>query len=142
MMSIPVGYHFRVDFLKMPSLVDIRFQEVGGISTTLTGNEIKEGTHTVQLAKGIEHQNLILKRGMVANSMVSASFNVAMTTLKFTPQTVMVTLLNKNDLPTACWWFLDACPKKWSISDFNADANNLVIETLEFTYKNLKTVKI
>lgn len=141
-MQFSAAYHFSVDFVNMTDPIDMRFQEVSSISSTLIGHEIKEGTHTMHLASSVEHDNLILKRGMVIGSEVSDIFHRAMDTLEFIPQTVMVTLLDNDSSPKACWWFLEACPKKWRMSDFNADANSLVIETLEFSYKKLQTVKV
>jgi phage tail-like protein len=47
---------------------------------------------------------------------------------------LLVTLLNENHEPLKTWNVVNAWPKKWSVSDFNAEANAIVIETLELKY--------
>ena len=40
----------------------------------------------------------------------------------------------ENDEPLMTWKVINAWPKKWSISEFNAEQNSLAIETLELNY--------
>ena len=52
----------------------------------------------------------------------------------FQPVQVNVSLLNENHEPLRTWQIFKAWPKKWSISDFNAQENSIVVETLDLSY--------
>jgi phage tail-like protein len=53
----------------------------------------------------------------------------------FEPRDISVILLNEEHEPLASWAFAKAWPVKWSISDFKAQDNALVIESLELAYR-------
>ena len=46
-----------------------------------------------------------------------------------------VILLNEKGEPLRTWKISHAIPKKWLISDLNANENALVIETMELSYR-------
>jgi phage tail-like protein len=46
-----------------------------------------------------------------------------------------VSLLDEQGSVLTMWEFTRALPVKWSISNFNAQENALVLETLEFSYQ-------
>jgi phage tail-like protein len=50
-------------------------------------------------------------------------------------------LLNEAHQPVMTWEVIHAWPKKWSLSDLNAEQNALAIETFELQYQyfNIKT---
>jgi phage tail-like protein len=54
------------------------------------------------------------------------------------PANVNVHLLNDKHETLKLWEFIDAWPKKWSVSDLNAQENGIVIETLDLAYKYFK----
>jgi len=47
-----------------------------------------------------------------------------------------VSLLNEQHQPIKTWQIHRAWPKKWSVSDFNAKENSVVVETLELSYSH------
>ena len=49
------------------------------------------------------------------------------------PRTVSVLLMNEKSEPLRTWNVAHAVPKKWSVSDLNANENSIVVETLEMT---------
>jgi hypothetical protein len=53
---------------------------------------------------------------------------------------MLITLLNDLHLPVATWHVFNAYPIKVNISEFNAEQNTLVIETLELAYQYYKTI--
>lgn len=64
---------------------------------------------------------------------------------KITPRLITVSLLGPPSdsgidvFPVmAVWQVTNAYPVKWEISPFNAEKNELVIETLEFCYNELE----
>ena len=47
-------------------------------------------------------------------------------------------MLNDKHIPLNVWHVFNAYPTKMDISEFNAEQNTLVIETLELTYQYFK----
>ncbi|NEQ54964.1 MAG: phage tail protein, partial [Leptolyngbya sp. SIO3F4] len=68
----------------------------------------------------------------------------ALVNFEFKPVDMLVRLLHVNrpieqappinSEPLMSWKVINAWPKKWSISDFNAEQNAIAIETLELNY--------
>ncbi len=136
----PAGFHFQVTFdLEDASENDLRFQEVSGLSAELGSEEIQEGGEnrfTHRLPTRGKYSNLILKRGLLTDSGLIQWCRDAIENFVFNPTTVQVTLLNEQHEPLAeTYSFQRAWPQKWSVSDFKAQENSLVIETMELAYQ-------
>ena len=58
------------------------------------------------------------------------------------PTNMIVSLLNDEHLPLMSWNIVNAFPLKWSVSDFNAERNELAIESIELKYQYFKIMKI
>lgn len=144
----PVAFHFAVVFLAggvVPNPLDMRFQKVSGIQSeinTMTINEGGENLYAHRLPTRVSYNNLVLERGMVLDSPLSIEFEVAMSTLKFSPSNVLVALLDDNGDPATAWLFYKAYPVKWSMSDFDATNNSIVVETMELAYTRYQTIRI
>jgi len=142
----PVGFHFRVHFGFLDrDTDDARFQEVSGLSAELGVEEIIEGGEnrfSHRLPTRGKYSNLILKRGLLTDSGLITWCKNAIENFDFTPTTVDVTLLNENHMPVGdSYSFVNAWPVKWSISDFKAQENSIVVETLELSYSYFHRVK-
>ena len=143
----PAGYYFQVTFFadgNKPNQLDIRFQKVSGITATVETEPLTEGGENLlayHLPKGITYENLKLERGMVIDSPLNAEFNDTMNLFQFKPGNVMVSLLDENNKPIANWLFLQAYAVKWSISDLDATANGIVIDTMELTFTRFQILK-
>ena len=142
----PVGFHFRVEFSSFPSSEDTRFQEVGGMAAELGVEELTEGGEnrfSHRLPGRARYGNLILKRGLFTDSELIGWCRDAIENFDFTPDTVNVTLLNENHEPVAeTFSFVNAWPVKWSISDFKAQENGIVVETLELAYQYYSRISL
>ncbi|MEA5521407.1 phage tail protein [Limnoraphis robusta] len=144
----PVGFSFMVVFLMggvVPNPLDIRFQKVSGISAEIETTDIREGGENVfrhRLPNHVTYNNLVLERGMVIGSPLNVEFNVAMSSMRFTPSNVLVMLLDENSIPLSSWLFQRAYPVKWSTSDLDANANSVVIDTMELAYARFQSVRI
>ncbi len=144
----PVGFHFLVTFLIggiVPNPLDIRFQKVSGISAEIETTDIREGGENIfrhRLPNHVTYNNLVLERGMVIGSPLKAEFNTAMSSMRFTPSNVLVMLLNENSIPLSSWLFQRAYPAKWSTSDLDANANAVVIDTIELAYTRFQSLSI
>lgn len=134
----PVGFHFKVEFVGIGNDNDIRFQSVGGLSVEYDTESFKEGGQNRfehKLPVRTRYPDLSLKRGMLKDSKVIEWCTKAFVNREFQLADVNVTLLNDRHEPIKTWHFVGAWPKKWSVSDFNAQENSLVIETLDLCYK-------
>ncbi|MEM7659671.1 MAG: phage tail protein [Bacteroidota bacterium] len=128
---------------------DAEFQEVSGISMELEFEEIAEGGKNGQkyrIPNRTKYPNLVLKRGLVVPG--SELANWARETIQdFKSKTletrdIQVDLMNEDHSEALMSWsFVKALPIKWSISDFNAQQNGLVTETMEFVYDSINFAK-
>ncbi len=144
----PVGFHFAVVFFMggtAPNPIDMRFKKVSGLTSeieTITYKEGGENLYTHRLPNRVSYNNLLLERGMLVGSPLNIEFNVAMSSLKFSPGNALVALLNDEGLPLAGWLFWKTYPVKWSVSDLAADVNGVVIETMELAYTRFQVLRI
>jgi phage tail-like protein len=135
----PVGFHFKVVFDGLDKVRenDASFQDVSGLSAELGIEEVNEGGEnrfSHRLPTRPKYGNLVLKRGMLKDSGLIQWFKDAVEGFIFKPGTVTVTLLNEDHEPLEGWSFINAWPVKWVISDFKAQENAIVVETIELAY--------
>lgn len=146
--SPPLAFRFGVLFFiggTVPNPIDIMFQKVSGFNTTIDTETVAEGGQNLYsqlLPKQIKHNNLVLERGLVVGSPLVIEFNIAMSRFKFSSSNVLVSLLDSTSIPVASWLFFNAYPVKWSITDLDAAANSVVIETMELAYQHRQTIRI
>jgi len=143
----PVGFHFRVEFgFLPPDSTDVRFQEVSGLTAELGVEEITEGGEnrfSHRLPTRAKYANLTLKRGLFTDSELIEWCENAIENFEFEPTTVNVTLLNENHEPLAdTLSFVRSWPVKWSVSDFKAQDNSIVVESLELAYNYFTRSKL
>ena len=144
----PVGFYFMVTFLIggfIPNLLDLRFQRVSGINSTMETTEIREGGEnlfTLRLPTRMSSGNLVLERGMVIGSPLNVEFNLAMSTMSFQPGNVLVMLLNAKNIPISSWLFQETFPLQWSVSDLDANQSSVVVDTMELAYARMQSLRI
>ncbi len=140
----PVGFHFVVSFGGLDSSSDdSRFSEVSGISQEFGREEIVEGGENRfrhKLPLPVKYQNLVLKRGLLTNSAVIGWIKNSLNNFDIHPIDLTVSLLNEKHEPLQTFGFVNAYPVKWSVSDFNASENSIVVESIEFAYQYFKKV--
>jgi phage tail-like protein len=133
----PVGFHFRVEFVGIGNDNDIRFQSVSGLTMEYDTETFKEGGENRfehKLPVRTKFSDLSLKRGMLTDSDVIQWCLDAFQNREFQPADITITLLNEEHQPLKTWQIHRAWPRKWAVSDFNAQENSLVVETLELSY--------
>ncbi len=139
----PLGFHFNVQFQFDSGPVNIGFQDVSGIGVDLETESITEGGEnrfTYKLPIRAAYTNLVLKRAMITSGDLISWCNDAIENLDISPVSVVVSLLNEQHEPLKSYAFINAYPLKWSVSNFNAESNNLVIETIELYYQFFRTL--
>ena len=144
----PLSHRFGVFFFAtgaVPNPVDIRFQKVSGLNAEINTDIITEGgqnLYTHRIPTKINYNNLVLERGIVKGSPLYTEFNTALSFFSFAPSNVMVTLFSESSAPIAGWLFMKAYPVRWSIADFDANANAVVIETMELAYTRFQIIQL
>lgn len=136
----PWGFYYKVefDFAVSDAGDDARFQTVSGLSVEYDYESFKEGGENRfehKLPVRTKYADMVLKRGMLTNSKVIKWFLAAFRDREFTPSDINVILMSEKGDPLRTWNVTHAIPKKWSISDLNANESSVVIETMELTYR-------
>jgi phage tail-like protein len=142
----PVGFHFRVEFQDIPGLSpqDTYFRDVGGLSQELSADTVVSGGEnrfSYKLPTRAQYPNLTLKRGLLKDSALMDWITDAIVHLDIKPATVLVHLLNEEHTPLITYQCVNAWPQKWSVSDFNAVASEIVVENLELAYQYFRIIK-
>jgi phage tail-like protein len=142
----PVGFHFSVVIELFPQTPqDFRFQSISGLSVDITTEPIREGGENRfrhQFPGIPQYGKLVLKRGMFSGSLMINWVRNAIEKFEFDPKNVIVTLLNDMHIPVNVWQVYNAYPVKWSCTDFNAEQNTVVIETIELAYQHFQQVSL
>ncbi|MDR4505832.1 MAG: phage tail protein [Candidatus Scalindua sp.] len=141
----PWGFYYKVEFTGSDIDIgigqnknDVRFQTVSGLSVEYDIEEYKEGGENRFIHKlpvRTKYADLVLKRGMVTGSQVINWFLKAFRDREFKPADVNVILMNEKSEPLRTWKVAHAIPRKWVVSDLNANENSVVIETMELSYR-------
>lgn len=143
----PGAFYFSVSILgsatplALLTSIDASFQEVRGIESQFDVEEVTEGGENRfvhRLPRAAKYSNLVLKRGMVTRDSFIAEW-VGLTiggslSLPIVPQNILVSLLNPDGIPITAWLFINAYPLRWEVSPMNSQDNQLLTETLEFSY--------
>ena len=135
----PWGFYFKVVFNEISQdKNDVRFQSVSGLSVEYDYETFREGGENRfehKLPVRTKYADLVLKRGMLNESSVIDWFLDAFNNRVFKPTTITVNLMNEKHEPLRVWNVAHAIPKKWLVSDLNANENSIVIETMELSYR-------
>ena len=138
-----VNFHFKVDFNYGNESVDIRFQSVTGLDSTLDTETIKEGgenrfEHVVPVRR--KYGPLILKRGMLRpqDSKLTGWLKGTFDGENVKPiPTVVINLLGEDHQSLIHWTINNVWPRSWKIGELNAEKGEVLIETLELNYNRL-----
>ena len=135
----PLGFHFKVEFTHIPG--EFQFQSVSGLSVELETEPLAEGGENRfkhKLPVRTSFPNLVLKRGVLVNSELVKWCRKAVEEYDITPADLTISLLNEKHEPLMTWNVVHAWPVKWAITDFNAEQNNIAIESMELAYNYFK----
>jgi phage tail-like protein len=134
----PWSFYYKVEFNQSKGKNDVRFQTVSGLSVEYDMEEYKEGGEnrfTHKLPVRTKYADLVLKRGMVTDSALVDWLLRGFRERDFQPDDVSVILMNEQGQPLRTWKLAHAIPRKWLVSDLNANENAIVIETMELSYR-------
>ena len=138
----PPSFHFKVEF-DLPGLNDndFRFRDVSGFSSELETESINiggENRFVQDLPIRTKYQNLVLKRGFLKDSVLITWCKEAIENLNINPVTFWVSVLNEKHESMHTFSFINAWPKKWEVSDLNAQNSEILVETIDICYQYFK----
>ncbi|NJO03192.1 MAG: phage tail protein [Bacteroidia bacterium] len=132
------GFHFRADFESITDEKnDFMFQEISGLSVDVETEEVVEGGENRfvhKLPVRTKYADITLKRAIAVGTALNTWILDAIYKYKYRPTIVNVSLLNENHQPLITWKIVNAFPIQWSVTDFNAESDSLVIESLKLNY--------
>jgi phage tail-like protein len=144
----PSAFYFKVVFGNGANSADSAFQEVSGISSEISTEDIVEGgenRYVHKLPTGVKHGNLELKRGIALPSSPLVVWCKAVMERSFIepiePKTIRVYLLNEKAQPIRGWVFVNAFPVKWEVESFGSTKNEVAIEKVAFSYTYSERIK-
>lgn len=147
--ALLVRYRFSVSFLPSPEsllfLPDIGFQKVSGLdSKTEIESRCQGGDNNSVYYLPIKttYGNLILEKGRTTNLSILMNINNIFNSIRVVPINILITALNIKGKTASAWLIENAFPVRWSVSDLDAKSNEVIVDTLEFTYNTLKSITI
>src|SRR5687768_6808171 len=139
-----VNFHFNVDFVFEPgNEIDIRFQSVTGLDSTIDTETIKEGgenrfEHVLPVRR--KYGPLTLKRGVMKpkDSKLTDWLKQTFDGEKLKPiDKVTIRLLGEDHQSLMHWTINNVWPRSWKMAELNAEKGEVLIETLELNYNRL-----
>ena len=137
----PVAFSFRVVFGAAQLKGETAFQEVSGIGARMETEAVAEGgenRYQQHLPAGVRFEPLVLKRSIgAASSNLVAWCRVTLEgglgqQIRTMPLTVY--LLDPQGEPLRAWLFADAYPVEWEVAPFDANRNEVALETVKLRY--------
>jgi phage tail-like protein len=115
------------------------FHEVSGFDSTIDVIEHREGgdNTTVRKLPGMtKHSNIVLKWGLADDADLYNWHRDAVNG-KVQRRNGSIVLLDRQGQERMRWNFVNAWPSKWDGPDFNAEGNDIAIETLELAHEGV-----
>ena len=115
------------------------FHEVSGFDSTIDVIEHREGgdNTTVRKLPGMtKHSNIVLKWGLADDTDLYDWHRDAVNG-KVQRRNGSIVLLDRQGQERMRWNFVNAWPSKWDGPDFNAEGNDIAIETLELAHEGV-----
>ncbi|RCR69473.1 phage tail protein [Larkinella punicea] len=130
-------FHFQVEW----GGVRLGFSEVTGLNVETDVIEYREGAspefHKIKMPGLQKFPNITLKRGTFKadNEFFTWWNTVALNTIE--RRNLIISLLNENHEPVVVWKVKQAWPSKVMSGDLKADANEVLIESIELVHEGL-----
>ncbi len=146
----PTSFFFRVLFKDLKGVGkdgEASFKEISGLGVNNSVETVSEGgllEYQHKLPSTYSYTNIVLKRGLVLDSALKKWVEEGLKKFEFTPLTVMIELLEpgaegREPKVVMSWTIHNTWPVKWELSNFNAQQNEIAIETLELAFSYMET---
>lgn len=130
------GFRYLVE---IDGLVSGAFLRVKGISREVRHESYREGgvnEYEHKLLTQVTYSAVVFERGLALDDLWK--WALAAADGDVTRRTVRVRLLDEAGSRAWAWEIKDALPVKWSSSDLDANASQVVMETLELAHHGLR----
>ncbi|MBE0370324.1 phage tail protein [Pseudoalteromonas sp. MMG013] len=144
-LGIPlVGYRFAAVIMTagIPNPIDIFFKEISGLKSA---RGVERSGNRVSIANTKQARTLVLKRGVlkVPSTVQEGNLvNLNYWDMYMMRNDILITLLNDNNLPLKAWFVQRAFLESWEWDSLDATRNDVLIESMSFSYSDLKSVSI
>ena len=135
-----VDPHGNFNFLvEIDGITRAAFHEVSGFDSTIDVIEHREGgenTTPRKLPGMTKHSNIVLKWGLADDADLYNWHRDAVNG-RVQRRNGSIVLLDRQGQERMRWNFVNAWPAKWDGPDFNAEGNDVAIETLELAHEGI-----
>ena len=135
------GFYFKVEVAGISDTSDNSFKEVSGLTIEMGSEKLTEGgvnNYTLELPTQVSSSNLVLKRGTLSKKSALIKWIEASINSDYSKplelKNIIVKLFNEKGKPLITWTFNNARPVKYQVSDLDAMKNEILVETMEFSY--------
>ena len=135
-----VNFNFLVE---IDGITRAAFHEASGFDSTVDVIEHREGgqnTTTYKVPGLTKHGNITLKWGLTEDKSLD-NWHQQVVDGDRARKNGSIVVLNRKGEEIARWNFLRAWPTKYTLPAFNAEGNDIAIQTLELAHEGLKRVK-
>ncbi len=118
------------------------FSEVSGFDLSIDVMDYREGdsVQTPMKMPGLRrYSNIVLKQGL-ADSMVLYDWITTGVDGAVERKTITITLLDEEESPAASWQVINAWPMRYTAPNFDANASEVAIESLEIAHEGMTRV--
>ncbi|MBA2676260.1 phage tail protein [Ramlibacter sp.] len=133
-----VNFNFLVE---IDGITRAAFHEAGGLDSSIDTIEHREGGENITMRKlpgQVKFSNISLKWGMSDDTDLYAWHKQwADGDPAASRRNGSIVLLDRQGQEKARWNFFNAWPAKWTGPSFNAEANDIAIESLELAHEGL-----
>lgn len=136
-----LSYRFYIQYLGNTGSGVLRAQSVSGLGFSLNLTEFDTTGGPKAMPSDVTYDNLIVKRAILEKGeALDQSLEDLLNTLQVQQLEMAIYLMDAHGYYTRAWIIKGAYTTKWSTTDFDADSSNVMIETLEFKYDQLRQV--
>jgi phage tail-like protein len=135
-----VNFNFLVE---IDGITRAAFHEASGFDSTVDVIEHREGgqnTTTYKVPGLTKHGNITLKWGLTEDKSLD-DWHQQVVDGDSVRKNGSIVVLNRKGEEIARWNFVRAWPTKYTLPAFNAEGNDIAIQTLELAHEGLKRVK-
>ena len=129
-----LGAFFRVE---IKDIIVGGFSECSGLHVETEFEEHREGglnEYAHRLPKGSKYGNLTLKRGYIDSDELWNWHTNVVNGVSAQRKDISIVLTDRQGADMCRWEVRNALPIKWSVGEFKADGNAILVETLELIH--------
>ena len=130
------GFRFLVE---IQGITSGGFTRVKGLSREVKTESYREGgvnDYEHKLVTQVTYGTVVLERGLALDDLWKWAMAAADGDVE--RRTIRIRLQNEADQPAWAWQIEHAIPVKWSVADLDAQASQIVMESLELAHHGLR----